>query len=69
MAGDALAFLPRLFVVLGAALGISYGLLMPPLQVPDEIGHFLRAYSVSHGTWVAPLKDMVRSLIFSIGTK
>jgi uncharacterized membrane protein len=44
----------RIFLVLGALLGASYALLLPPLQAPDEFAHFFRAYSISDGSCIAP---------------
>jgi uncharacterized membrane protein len=45
--------LPVLFVSLGLVIGLLYAFVMPPLQVPDEICHFARLYSVSQGICIA----------------
>lgn len=41
--------IPRLFVLAAASLGLLYGLLVGPLQVPDEGSHFYRVYQTSEG--------------------
>jgi uncharacterized membrane protein len=45
--------LPALFLALGLLLGTLYALMMPPLQIADEMMHFARVYSVSRGVCVA----------------
>lgn len=45
--------IPALFIVLGLLLGPLYSLLLPPLQAPDEVAHFFRAYILSEGHCVA----------------
>jgi len=40
---------PRLFVLAGVLLGLPYALFVGPLHVPDETGHFYRAYQTSQG--------------------
>ena len=40
--------------MLGALFGASYVLILPPLQAPDELAHFYRAYGISEGSCVAP---------------
>ena len=47
--------LPVLFVIAGAALGSAYALILPPLQAPDEVGHFHRAFMISQGHWIAEM--------------
>lgn len=42
-----------LFLVLGLATGLLYAFVLPPLQVPDEMSHFARLYSVSRGACIA----------------
>jgi len=58
-AKDATRFLPVLFLSLGGVLGILYALLMPPLQVPDEIAHFYRSLSISNGACMPPAAQSV----------
>jgi hypothetical protein len=48
-----LSRLPILFVFLSTVLGAIYTFTVPPLQVPDEFSHFLRAYGLSEGHFVA----------------
>ena len=43
------ALLPRLAVITAASFGIVYLFLMPPFQVPDELGHFNRAIGIGYG--------------------
>lgn len=43
----------RFFIVTALLFGSLYILLTPPLQVPDEINHFYRAYQVSLGNFTA----------------
>ena len=45
--------LPRIYLVLGLVLGVGYALLVPLRQVPDESGHFIRAYGISQGHCLA----------------
>jgi hypothetical protein len=45
LAWDATEILPSLFLALGGLLGLSFAVLMPPLQVPDELAHFFRAFA------------------------
>jgi uncharacterized membrane protein len=40
-------------LVLCGALALAFAIVMPPLQVPDEHGHFVRAYMISRGQFVA----------------
>ena len=43
-------------------IGLLYAFVLPPLQVPDELGHFVRIYSVSTGACIAsPDVDMPQS--------
>ncbi len=56
--------LPGLFLALGLLMGTLYALVMPPLQVADEMMHFARAYSVSQGVCVAsPDIDIPKSFV------
>jgi uncharacterized membrane protein len=48
-----LSRIPVLFVVLSTILGLLYAFTVPPLQVPDEFLHLLRAYGLSEGHFVA----------------
>ncbi len=43
----------RLSLVLCGVLGLAFAIVLPPLQVPDEHGHFIRAYAISRGEFVA----------------
>jgi uncharacterized membrane protein len=45
---------PILFAVMALSIGALYGTLIPPLQIPDEGAHFVRAYGVSRGDCVTP---------------
>ena len=51
--------LPSMFLALGGVLGLCFALLMPPLQVPDEIAHFYRSFAISNGTCMAPAVQSV----------
>jgi len=46
----------NLFVFLALIFGLSFWLLLPPFQAPDEMTHFLRAYQVADGGWVSVKK-------------
>ena len=46
-------YLPVLFLALALLIGTLYAFLVPPMQVPDEVMHFARAYSVFKGVRVA----------------
>ena len=39
--------------MLCGALALAFAIVMPPLQAPDEHGHFVRAYVISRGEFVA----------------
>jgi uncharacterized membrane protein len=55
-------WVPWLFLGLSLVIGSLYALIVPPMQVPDEMMHFARAYSVSRGVCVAsPDIDMPQS--------
>lgn len=49
-----LSALPALFLLLGLPLGFLFAIILPPLQAPDEVAHFYRAYNVSTGACVPP---------------
>ena len=54
--------LPWLFLAFSLVFGLLYVFIMPPMQVPDEMMHFARVYSVSRGVCVAsPDIDMPQS--------
>jgi uncharacterized membrane protein len=60
---DADAFIPRLYAVLGLALGLGYAMLVSPWQIPDEAQHFTRAYGISQGHCLAgPTVAVPRSI-------
>jgi len=43
----------RFTVFLTALLAVAFAILMPPFQFNDEHGHFVRAYQISRGQFVA----------------
>ena len=45
--------LPGVFLALALLIGTLYAFVMPPMQIPDEIMHFARVYSVSQGVCIA----------------
>lgn len=45
------------FLLLGLPVGLFLVFLIPPSQVLDEPGHFLRVYSISTGNFVDPMRD------------
>ena len=47
----------RLFFIFALILGLTYAIITPPFQVPDEINHFYRAYQISEGNFTAEKKD------------
>src|SRR5271157_1287610 len=51
--------LPSLFLMVGCPLGLLFGFLMPPLQIPDEIAHFYRSFAISGGTCLSPAQQAV----------
>lgn len=54
--------IPAVFLITGLVIGLLYAFVLPPLQAPDEIGHFVRTYSVSTGACIAsPDVNMPRS--------
>ncbi len=46
---------PRIYALLLLGLGLIYVILIPPFEAPDEVAHFLRAFSVAEGQLI--LKD------------
>jgi uncharacterized membrane protein len=42
------------FGLLLAIFGLVFVFVLPPVQAPDEKGHFIHAYSVAHGQWLPP---------------
>jgi hypothetical protein len=66
LAWDATGILPSLFLALGGLLGLSFALLMPPLQIPDELSHFFRALAISDGTCVSPVHQSVPSTVLRL---
>jgi putative flippase GtrA len=48
-------WLARLFLCLGIPMGLTYALVMPPNQVPDEWAHFMRTWDISKGKLVSTL--------------
>jgi uncharacterized membrane protein len=63
----------RTFLILGALLGACYGVILPPLQAPDEFAHLDRAYGIAEGTCVAraltPIPVSIKELIASFPPK
>lgn len=57
------AVLPPLFLALGGILGLLFALVMPPLQVPDERGHFSRIFAISEGTCMSPAEQSIPQAI------
>ncbi len=45
----------RIWLILAACFGIAFALVTPPMQAPDEVGHFWRAVAIARGDW-APSK-------------
>ena len=45
------------FLTLGSIFGLSFIILTPPFQTPDESTHFLRAYHISTGHLTAIKQD------------
>lgn len=66
---DPIGFLPGAFVCLSVPIGLLFATLMPPLQVPDEMAHFVRAYSVSNGSCVAPSMEKVPVALNELNSK
>ena len=46
-------FLEHLSLALCGVLALAFAIVVPPLQVNDEHGHFIRAYAISRGEFVA----------------
>ncbi|MBL4577677.1 MAG: DUF2142 domain-containing protein, partial [Flavobacteriales bacterium] len=49
----------HVFLVLALIYGLSFLIVTPPFQVPDERNHFLKAYQISTGQ-LRGVKDMDR---------
>jgi uncharacterized membrane protein len=47
----------RIFLWLALPLGLLYAWFTPPFQVPDEPNHFMRAWQLSQGQWIATVQD------------
>jgi len=44
----------RILVIWLLSFGVLYFVLIPMLQVPDELGHFYRSYEISQGDFITP---------------
>lgn len=58
--------LARWFALLASVLGSLYVFTVPPMQVPDEPGHFNRAYTVSTGHCLAPPTVAIPKSLFAV---
>lgn len=47
----------RFFIVCALVFGLTFLVVTPPFQTPDEFNHFYRAYQISEGHWTAIKKD------------
>jgi uncharacterized membrane protein len=56
---NSVSFRIRIFIVLQATALLTYLLVTPPLQTPDEFNHFMRAWQVSEGD-LLPVKKVGR---------
>ena len=63
---DPIGALPGIFVCLAVPIGLFFATLVPPLQVPDEMAHFVRAYSVSNGVCVPPPMETLPAAIIEL---
>ena len=61
--------LPTIFLVIGIPIGLTYALLLAPLQAPDESAHFFRAYSVSTGRCVPPVSDSIPESLHNLARR
>jgi uncharacterized membrane protein len=50
--------LPRIFLVVSLLFGNLLVIIIPPFQAADEPFHFLRAYQITDGAWVARQTDI-----------
>ena len=66
---DPIGFLPCTFVCLSIPIGLLFATLVPPLQVPDEMAHLVRAYSVSNGRCVAPPMENLPAAINELNSE
>src|ERR1035438_6893185 len=66
LAWDATEILPPLFLALGGLLGLLFATVMPPLQVPDELAHFFRAFAISNGTCMTAADQSVPSTVLQL---
>jgi len=65
---DPIGALPGTFVCLAIPIGLFFATLVPPLQVPDEMAHLVRAYSVSNGMCVPPPMEKLPAAIVELNT-
>jgi len=47
----------RFFLIIAFLFGVSFLVLTPPFQSPDEINHFYKAYQISEGQFVSVKED------------
>jgi uncharacterized membrane protein len=66
LAWDATEIFPPLFLALGGVLGLLFAVLMPPLQIPDELAHFFRAFAISNGTCMSPADQSVPPTVLQL---
>ena len=45
------------FLKIGLVFGLLFVFIVPPFQVPDEFDHFFKAYLVSKGNFVTPVRE------------
>ena len=57
--------LAKLALAVSTLLALAFALIMPPLQLNDEDGHFIRAYLISRGDWIATSAPVLPPSIIS----
>ena len=58
--------LNRSAVLAAAVVGLGYAFLMPPLNVPDETSHFLRAYRLTQGHFIPEVHAVIPGALIDL---
>src|SRR4051794_25730874 len=57
---------PRVMVIVFGLLSAAFAVIMPPFQFNDEDGHFIRAYELSRGQFIARKDDRVSPAVIAL---
>jgi uncharacterized membrane protein len=61
--------LPRIFLYIAIPLSVAFALVLPPLQVPDEVAHWFRAYGISEGSCLGSPQQVLPAPVVQLFAK